>query len=104
MAKFTFKMSENGTDYDEEVDIDEEEETETFHVPKVSPQKDSGDVIYDFRGKGGCYSLKWPIRGGFARKGTLFQVSGMQNDRDFMSFGIRNGCEICHLGILKRLT
>ena len=54
--------------------------------------------------KGGCYSLKWPIRGGFARKGTLFQVSGMQNDRDFMSFSIRNGCEICHLGILKRLT
>ena len=42
-------MSENGTDYDEEVDIDEEEETETFHVPKVSPQKDSGDVIYDFK-------------------------------------------------------
>lgn len=49
MAKFTFKMSENGTDYDEEVDIDEEKETETFHVPKVSPQKDSGDVIYDFK-------------------------------------------------------
>ncbi|CAH3194854.1 unnamed protein product, partial [Porites evermanni] len=49
VAKFTFKMSENGTDYDEEVDIDEEEETETFHVPKVSPQKDSGDVIYDFK-------------------------------------------------------
>ena len=42
-------MSENGTDYDEEVDIDEEKETETFHVPKVSPQKDSGDVIYDFK-------------------------------------------------------
>ncbi|CAH3164595.1 unnamed protein product, partial [Porites lobata] len=49
VAKFTFKMSENGTDYDEEVDIDEEKETETFHVPKVSPQKDSGDVIYDFK-------------------------------------------------------
>lgn len=49
MAKFTFKMSENGTDYDEEVHIDEEEETETLHVPKVSPQRDSGDVIYDFK-------------------------------------------------------
>lgn len=36
--------------------------------------------------------------------GTLFQVSGMQNDRDFMSCGIRNSCEICHLGILKRLS
>ena len=52
----------------------------------------------------GVYSLEWPIRGGFAQKGTLFQVSGMQNDRDFMSFGIRNGCQICHLGVLKRLT
>ena len=32
-------------------------------------------------------------------KGDPF--SGLQNDRDFMSFGIRNGCEICHLGIFK---
>ena len=53
--------------------------------------------------EGGVYSLEWPIRGGFAQKGTLFQVSGMQNDRDVMSCGIRNSCEICHLGILKRL-
>ena len=58
---------------------------------------------YDTIG-GGVYSLEWPIRGGFAQKGTLFQVSGMQNDRDFMSCGIRNSCEICHLGILKRLS
>ena len=54
--------------------------------------------------EGGVYSLEWPIRGGFAQKGTLFQVSGMQNDRDFMSCGIRNSCEICHLGILKRVS
>ena len=49
MAKYTFKMSENGTDYDEDVEVDEEKETETFHVPKISPDKDSGDVIYDFK-------------------------------------------------------
>ena len=54
-------------------------------------------------GRGGLLP-KMAYTGRFAQKGTLFQVSGMQNDRDFMSFGIRNGCEICHLGILKRLT
>lgn len=42
-------MSVNGTEFDEEVDVDEKKQTETFHVPKISPVKDSGDVIYDFK-------------------------------------------------------
>ena len=32
---------------------------------------------------GGGYSLQWPIRGGYARKGDLFQASGILKGRDF---------------------
>lgn len=49
VAKYTLKIFENGTDYDEQVEVDTEKETETFHVPKISPEKDSGDIIYDFK-------------------------------------------------------
>jgi len=49
MGKYTLKVSENGTDYDEQVEVDTEKETEIFHVPKISPEKDSGDIIYDFK-------------------------------------------------------
>lgn len=42
-------MSVNGTEFDEEVEVDKEKETVTFHVPKISPDKASGDVIYDFK-------------------------------------------------------
>ena len=47
-------MSVNGTEFDEEVEVDKEKETETFHMPKISPDNAAGDVIYDFnrvRGK-----------------------------------------------------
>ena len=42
-------MSVNGTEFDEEVEVDKEKETETFHIPKISPDMASGDVIYDFK-------------------------------------------------------
>ena len=34
---------------------------------------------------GGGYSLQWPIRGGSARKGYLFQASGIKKGRNFTS-------------------
>ena len=42
-------MSVNGTEFDEEVEVDKEKETETFHMPKISPDNAAGDVIYDFK-------------------------------------------------------
>ena len=42
-------MSVNGTEFDEDVEVDKEKETETFHMPKISPDMASGDVIYDFK-------------------------------------------------------
>ncbi|KAM7439293.1 hypothetical protein ABFA07_011363 [Porites harrisoni] len=48
-AKYTIRMSVNGTEFDEEVEVDEEKETETFHMPKISPDNAAGDVIYDFK-------------------------------------------------------
>lgn len=48
-AKYTIRMSVNGTEFDVEVEVDKEKETETFHLPKISPDMASGDVIYDFK-------------------------------------------------------
>lgn len=48
-AKYTIRMSVNGTEFDVEVEVDKEKETETFHMPKISPDMASGDVIYDFK-------------------------------------------------------
>lgn len=42
-------MSVNGTEFGVEVEVDKEKETETFHLPKISPDMASGDVIYDFK-------------------------------------------------------
>ena len=42
-------MSVNGTEFDEEVEVDKEKETETFHMPKISRDNAAGDVIYDFK-------------------------------------------------------
>ena len=49
----------------------------------------------------GGYFLWWPIGGGFALKGYLFQASGIRNGRDFSSWSIYKGGEICRLGLLK---
>ena len=50
---------------------------------------------------GGVYSLKRPIRGGSARKGYLFQASGIWKGRDFTRCSIWKSREICHLGLWK---
>ena len=42
------------------------------------------------------------IRGGSARKGYLFQASGIWKGRDFTSWSILTKCrQICHLGLWK---
>ena len=49
MSKYTLKVNKDGKDYDEQVDVDIEKETETFHVPKTSPDNEAGDMVYDFK-------------------------------------------------------
>jgi len=49
VSKYTVKMNKDGKDYDEQVDVDTEKETETFHVPKTSPDNEAGDIVYDFK-------------------------------------------------------
>ena len=43
-------MSKDGQDYDEMIEeIDPEKETETFHLPKTSPDEEAADMVYDFK-------------------------------------------------------
>ena len=49
MSKYTLKMNKDGKDYEEKIDIDTENETETFHVPKTSSDNEAGDIVYDFK-------------------------------------------------------
>ena len=42
-------MNKDGKDYEEKIDIDTENETETFHVPKTSSDNEAGDIVYDFK-------------------------------------------------------
>ncbi len=50
MEKYKLKLkTEDGKDYDEDVEIDTEKETETFHVPKTSPDKQEADIVFDFK-------------------------------------------------------
>ena len=43
-------MSKAGQDYDEMIEeIDPEKETETFHVPKTSPDEEAADMVCDFK-------------------------------------------------------
>ena len=44
------------------------------------------------------YSVKWPVRGGSAWKGYLFQASGIWKGRDFTSWSVWKSREICHCG------
>ena len=50
---------------------------------------------------GGRYSPWWPIWEGSARKGYLFQASGIWKGRDFTRWSIQMGREICRLGLWK---
>lgn len=49
VSKFKLKMNKDGKDYEEQVDVDTQKETETFHVPKTSPDDEAGDIVYDFK-------------------------------------------------------
>ena len=49
MSKYTLKMTKDGKDYEEQVDVDPKKETETFRVPKTSLDDEMGDIIYDFK-------------------------------------------------------
>ena len=50
MAKYRLKMkTEDGKEYDEEVEIDTQKETETFHAPKTSPDNEAADMVLDFK-------------------------------------------------------
>ena len=49
VKKYHLKMSKDGQDYDEKIEIDNEKETETFHVPKTSPEEEAADMVYDFK-------------------------------------------------------
>lgn len=43
-------VSKDGQDYDEMIEeIDPERETETFHVPKISPDEEAADMVYNFK-------------------------------------------------------
>ncbi|KAL9967599.1 hypothetical protein ACROYT_G025861 [Oculina patagonica] len=49
VKKYTLKLNKDGKDYDEQIDINTENETETFHVPKTSSDDEEGDIVYDFK-------------------------------------------------------
>ena len=49
VAKYTLKMNKDGKDYEEKIDVDTENETETFHVPKTSSDNEAADIVYDFK-------------------------------------------------------
>ena len=49
MSKYTLKMKKDGKDYEEQVDVDTEKETETFRAPKTSPDDEAGEIVYNFK-------------------------------------------------------
>ena len=49
VKKYHLTLSQDGKEYNEEIEIDIENETETFHVPKTSPNEESADMVYDFK-------------------------------------------------------
>lgn len=59
MAKYRLKLkTKDGKDYEEEVQIDTQKETETFHVPKTSPDNEEADIVLDFKKVGDSVSSK----------------------------------------------
>ena len=65
----------------------------TFWVLKIQPNAAEG------RGGGGLPMMA--CTGGSARKGYLFQASGIWKGRDFTRWSIQMGMEICYLGLWK---
>ena len=49
MSKYTVKVDDGGKQYDETVEVDTKEKTETFHIPSTgSSSAGEVDAIYDF--------------------------------------------------------
>lgn len=51
VTKYSLELSSGGKTFGEQIEIDTIKETETFHVPKTSPNESAGDIIYDFKRK-----------------------------------------------------
>jgi len=50
VSKYRLKLkTDDGKEYEEEVQIDTQKETETFHVPKTSPNNEETDIVLDFK-------------------------------------------------------
>ncbi|XP_078377809.1 uncharacterized protein LOC144660963 [Oculina patagonica] len=49
VKKYKLRMNKDGKDYDEQIDINTKDGTETFHVPKTSSDNEEGDIVYDFK-------------------------------------------------------
>lgn len=47
MSKYTVKVDDGGKLYDETVEVDTKEKTETFHIPSTGSAGEV-DAIYDF--------------------------------------------------------
>ena len=48
-AKYRLKLkTDDGKEFDEGVKIDTQKGTDTFHVPKTSPDNEEADIILDF--------------------------------------------------------
>lgn len=47
MSKYTVKVDDGGKLYDETVEVDTKEKTETFHIPNTGSAGEV-DAIYDF--------------------------------------------------------
>lgn len=47
MTRFRVKITESGTKFDEEVEVDTKEDTEVFHVPKHN-NVDQSDIMHMF--------------------------------------------------------
>lgn len=50
MSKYKVKVYDGGKEYDEEIEVDTEKQTETIHIPEIdSSSTGEVDVIFDFK-------------------------------------------------------
>ena len=50
MSKYSLKVKDGDEEVDEEIEVDTEKQTETYHIPKTdSSNAGDVDVVYDFK-------------------------------------------------------
>ena len=49
LPSYPLKVSKDGQDFDEQVSVDLQRRTETYHLREASTGKDAGDIVYDFK-------------------------------------------------------